>query len=334
MAKQYRIVRKIATVNIVAGGFASYDLPRDYDYEAIGFRISGSVTVATSNETSVRAEAPCQWIPRVEIIADGKNNLCSVPFWALSLGRYDTDLAASGARGTTPPTSPNVGTYAVEGLGVYDFSTIDGVRPKDSNFRSRGLSLFQVRFTFGNPVDIFVHAAATVSFSGTPTVDIYAVQLVEEQDQNGAYATTPIALKKMSYQQLAVPSTNANQELRLPAGNMLRSVFIRTEGAVTAGEPAIGTLNNVILQNGVDVRVNIQSTNLRALNNARYGQLQAGYYVSDIMSLRGGYGNLTLSDLWDLTAYAEPKCVMDITGATNAVVYAVTTEYILANPSA
>jgi len=332
MGKQYRIIRKIATVNIVAGGFDTRDLPRDYDYEAIGFRISGSLQVSVANATSVRAEAPCQLVPRVEIIADGKNNLCSVPFWALSLGRLDTDIPVSGARGTTPPSSPNIATYAVEAIGMYDFATVDGVRPKDSNFRSRGLSLFQVRFTFGNAVDCFVQGGATVAFSGTPTVDIYAMQCVEEQDANGNFLTTPIALKKMSYQQLAQASTNANQELRLPAGNMIRGVLLRTEGVTTALEPQTGALNNAILQNGVDVRVNLQAANIRAFNNARYGQITPGYYNLDLVSARGGYGNLTLSDLWDLTGPSEPKLVMDLTAGTAVVVYAVTTEYILANP--
>lgn len=327
MAKQFRIVRKVGTVQVVAGGFATIDLPRDYDYEALFFRLSGTANV-TAGATSVRNEAPAQWVPRVEVIADGKNNLCSVPFWALSIGNLDTEYNWTGAAGLTPPSGVAIATYAVEARGVFHFATPCLARPKDSAFRSRGLSLFQARMTFGQPGDIFV--GGTVSFSGTPTVDVFAVQLVEEQDAQGNYKTTPIALRKLSYQQIAMPASNANQELRLPSGNLIRAVLLRGDGATTAGEPSNAVFNNIILQNGVDVRFNLAAANVRALNAACVGQVNTGYYLADIMGARGGFGNLLLSDLWDLTGPNEPKAVMDITGGANVNVYAVTHEFILA----
>src|SRR5262249_28350468 len=102
--RQYRIQRKVASVPIVAGGFAQQDLPRSYDYEAVFFRITASLQV-TVGATSVRAEAPTQIVPRLAIVSDGKNNLLLAPFWAISLARYDRDLIAAGARVTTPPSA-------------------------------------------------------------------------------------------------------------------------------------------------------------------------------------------------------------------------------------
>lgn len=329
MAKQFTIKRKIGDAVITSNGFTTVDLPRDYDYQAIGLRIEASLAVSVANATSVRAEAPCQLVPRVEVIADGKNNLYSAPFWATCLGNVDRPLLQSGARATTPPSSPNVATYAVEANGLIDFQHFQGMRPKDSNFRSRGLSLFQLRLTFGAAADAFVVGGATVAFSGSPIVSVYALQEVEETDAKGAFITNPIALKKTSFQEVAFAASNANQELTLPAGNAIARVLVRTEGATTAGEPSTAVLNNLQLANGIDVRFNMSGKNVRGLNNADYGQLTGGYYVADPVKCGSG-GNLKLSDLWDLSGATQPKAVMDVTGGANVRAQVVTTEYILA----
>lgn len=321
--RQYRIMRKIATVPVTAGGFATVDLPRDYDYETVFVRINGGLQV-TAGATSVRAEAPCQVVPRMELIADGKNNLFSAPFWFASLGNPMRHLTDQGARAVTPPSGVAIATYQVEAIGAIDLATVDGVRPKDSNFRSSGLSLLQLRLTFGAAGDCFV--GGTVAFSSM-NVDIFVQQLVELPGQ-GDQVTTPVALKKVSYQEIALAASNANQELRLPAGNQIRSVMLRTDGATTAGEPSTAVLNNAILQAGVDVRYNLAGTHIRAKNNADYGQLTAGYYLLD-MCAKGPSG-INLTDLWDVSGAAEPKLVMDVTGGANVKAQAVVTEYILA----
>ena len=249
--KQYRLQRKIASIPITANGFALQDLPRAYDYEALFFRISASLNV-TVLATSVRAEAPCQLVPRVEIIADGKNTLFSAPFWFASLGRYDRPLPESGARATTPPSGVAVAVYAVEAIGVVDFATPDGIRPKDSNFRTSALSLFQARLTFGAAGDPFV--GGTVAFSGSPVVEVFSAEIVELPDDNGQY-TSPIAMRKVSYQQVALTTSNTALKLNLPAGNLIKSVFLRGDGITTAGEPSTTVFNNVICESGVDVRL-------------------------------------------------------------------------------
>jgi hypothetical protein len=329
MGKQFTIKRKIGDIVITSNGFATLDLPRDYDYQAIGLRIDASLAVATANATSVRAEAPCQLVPRVEVIADGKNNLYSAPFWATCFGNVDRPLLQSGARAATPPTSPNIATYAVEANGIIDFQHFQGIRPKDSNFRSRGLSLFQLRLTFGAAADAFVVGSAVISLSGSPIVSVYAMQEVEEQDDKGGFMTSPIALRKTSFQEVAYAASNANAELTLPAGNAIARVLVRTEGATTQGEPSTAVLNNLQLANGIDVRFNMSAKNCRGMNNADYGQLTGGYYVADPVKCGSG-GNLKLSDLWDLSGATQPKAVLDVTGGASVRAQVVTTEYILA----
>ena len=321
--RQYRIQRKVASIPIVAGGFGLQDLPRSYDYEALFFRITSSLQVTVAG-SAVRAEAPVQLVPRVEVVSDGKNTLLSAPFWGISLAKYERDLLAAGARVTTPPSAATVATYAVEAIGVHDFMTADGQRPKDSNFRTSALSMFQVRLTFGQPGDPFV--GATVNFSGTNNVDVFTAEVVELPASDGSYAM-PIALKKVSFFTQTFAASNANAEMRLPAGNLIKAVVLRADGNITIGEPSATVLNNVKLQSGVDVRLDLAAANLRAKNNADYGQLTAGYYVGDLTSK--GTGRINLSDLWDVTGQAEPKVVIDIVGGANVTLTAVVHEYIL-----
>ena len=53
-------------------------------------------------------------------------------------------------------------------------------------------------------------AGGTVALSGTPIVSVYAMQEVEDTDDKGQYLTNPIALKKVSFQEVAYASSNAN----------------------------------------------------------------------------------------------------------------------------
>lgn len=323
--KQFRIQRTYAQQPVVAGGFALVDLPRGYDYETVYLRLVGSVVVSSA-ATAVRAEAPCQAISRVELVADGRNTLHSAPYWNYVLAHYDRDLSQSGARATTPPSGFTNATYAIEALGAVDFFTPDGVRPKDSNFRTDGLQLFQLRLTFGNALDMFVPGTGAATFGAGTMVEISTSEVVELPDPATGKRTTPTALKKVSFQELTVPSSNANQEVRLPAGNMIKSVLVRTAGLATAGEPSAAILNNLQVFSGVDVRLNMKAASLRGKNNADFGAIPAGYYIADMA--RSGARDASLTELWDVTNQAEPKISMDIVGGANVVVQAIVTEYI------
>lgn len=324
MGKQFRIQRTYAQQLVNAGGFALVDLPRGYDYETLYLRLTGTVVVSVA-PTSVRAEAPCQAIQRVELVADGRNTLHSAPYWNYVLAHYDRPLGYGGARATTPPSAVAAATYAIEAIGAVDFFTPDGVRPKDSNFRTDGLQLWQLRLTFGNAIDMFVPGAGAATFGAGTMVEISTSEVVELPDAAGT-RSVPSALKKVSFQELTVPATNANQEIRLPAGNMIKSVLLRTEGLVTAGEPGTTVLNNVQVFSGVDVRVNMKAASLRAKNNADFGPVVAGYYVCDMS--RNGAVDASLNELWDVTNQAEPKVSMDVVGGANVKCQAIVTEYL------
>jgi hypothetical protein len=323
MGKQFRIRRTIGALAVVSGGAASIDLPRGYDFESVYLRLNGTITNAAGG-TAVRAEAPSQVISRVEVVADGRNTIYSAPYWYAVFGNYArAGMAESGARMATPPSAAAAATYTVEANGVIDFATMDGERPKDTNFRTSGLQLLQLRLQFGNPADMWTVAPALTGH--TLQVEVNTSEIVEMKDEAGN-VTSPTAMAKTSFQEFALTVTNANSELRLPAGNLIKGVTLRTEGAVTAGEPSTTNLQAIQAYSGVDVRQNLTAGALRALNNNDLGFVQSGYYHLDFT--RNGGVQARLSELWDVTNQAEPKVSLNVTGFANGKGQIVVREYL------
>lgn len=325
---QFRAKRIIAVVPVVAGQPVTVDLPRGYDLESLYLRLYGGLQV-TAAATSVRAEAPAQAIARVEVVADGRNTLYSAPFWFAVFDGHERRKLENGARATTPPTAVGIATYQVEALGTIDFATVDGERPKDSNLKTNGFQLFQLRMQFGNAGDSFV--GGTVVYSSM-FVEIYSYEMIEIPDAAGQ-VSIPSSLKKVTYQEFTIPGSNANLEQRLPAGNHIKSLFVRTEGATTAGEPSTAVLNEITAFAGLDVRAKLTAGAVRGSNNSDFGYVLPGHYILDFA--RSGSNYARLSELWDVTQQAEPKVGMNVTGGASVKAQIVITEYIgLAKPSA
>lgn len=321
--QSYNILRKIGNIAFSAGNAVTLDLPRAYDYQTVFLRIAGNIT-ATGAGGVVRSEAPAQIIQRAEIIADGKNTLVSIPFTLACLGNVWRPGLGSGARAITPMSSGAAGSYTVEAIAAIDFANVSGVRQKDTNYRTSGLALYQLRISFGQLADLYSTQPATSVTTTGLSVDVFSMETVEMPDAGGTY-TMPLALKKVSYQEIAISATNANQEVRLPAGNLIRGCVIR---ATSGGEPVTTILNNLQLASGVDVRVNLSAAQLRAKNNLDYGFLTAGYYVVDIMT--NGPANHKMTDAWDVTGQTEPKLILDVTTQATAILQIATPEFILA----
>jgi hypothetical protein len=156
-------------------------------------------------------------------------------------------------------------------------------------------------------------------------VEINTSEIVELPSADGKI-TTPTALMKVSYQEVSVPTTNANQEIRLPAGNLIKQVLIRTEGNVTAGEPSATMLTNLQAFSGVDVRLNLTAGALRMKNNNDFGYILPGYYAADFSRNGGPIAHLT--ELWDVTMQAEPKVALNIAGGASNKAQIVVREYL------
>lgn len=321
MAGQYRIKRKIAQVPVTDNGQFTLDVPRGYDIEALHFRLYGQLNITTI-ATSIRAESPSQLIKRVELVADGKNTIASLPFVLINRA----NLFRRGQLGSlTPQSAVAVAAYQIEATGYLDQSNIDGIRQKDSNLRTSGMSLLQMRFTFGAAVDTQIGGAATLT---NVFVDVSSVEMIEIPDPKTGEITKPMYLVKRAYQDLAFTTSNANMQVALPVGNIMRGVVIRTEGFTTAGEPSNAVLNNAQLASGVDVRLNLPANTIRSMNSMDYDvtAIPTGIYCLDMMT-QGGY-NTQASEGWDLTNASEAKLILDVNGAANTKVTVETIELI------
>lgn len=325
MPGQYRIKRRVALLNIAAAEntIQTVDLPRGYDLESIYFVLNGGGTLSGAG-SAVRAEAPMHLIKRIEVIADGKNTIASVSGLLLRSGTYNR----RGQLGLLSAPAAATATAQTFSAGfVLDQQLIDGVRPKDSNLRTSGMQLLQLRITFGAYIDLFTGSPAG-GLTGGNTLDIMTSEIVELQDENGQISR-PLYVLKRTYQDIAVPTTNSNQEVSLPVGNFLRSVTLRAEGAVTAGEASDSVLNFLTLRSGVDVRLSASALALIRSNQVDFQitNRPAGYYVADLMS-SGQVVGVKGTDAWDLTRASECKAVLDVTGATNAKISIMTTELV------
>lgn len=330
MGQQYRIKRRTHNVNLTENNVTTLDLPRGYNIESIFLRVTGTANVTTAG-TAVRAMAPAQLIKRVELIADGKNTIASIPGWALAknIGRMQFGYMQ-------PPTAASIAAYSVELLGSLDQCLVDGVRPKDSNLRTAGMSLLQLRITTGACTDLF-----TGSPAGSMTafvLDVGTVETVEQPDASGNISK-PLYLQKRSYQDIALPASNANQQVVLPIGNALRGVMIL---ATVNGEPSNAVINNIQLASGVDVRVNIPAALMQRMNQTdecNQGILSnttgfasstlppTGLYSVDLMA-NGGH-DVQVTNAWDLTKASEAKLVLDVNGGAGYQLTVVTTEFIM-----
>jgi len=306
--RQYRIKRRVGQYAVTENGILTVDMPRGYDYESIGFRLAGGIQV-TTNFTAVRAENPIQLIKRIELVADGKNTIDSVT--GVLINR--ANMFRRGQLGTLVPASGFVvATYQVNASGIIDRALIDGIRPKDANMRTSGMQLLQLRFTFGAVVDCFTGAG--VGVLSAMLIDVWTNELVEIADAN-EQLTKPLFLLKRSYQDITITAANANLEVILPIGNVMRGIVARLEGNPTAGEPSDQVCNDITLRSGVDVRLNLPYLVAREGCKMDYDitTLPPGIVVADLMHM-GQQAGVRASEGWDLTNASEAKLVLDVNG--------------------
>lgn len=307
MGLQQRIKRVAAKVPVTDNGTPTVDMPRNYDYEAIYYRLYGGVTVSV-NFASVRAEAPAQALKRLELVLNGQTNVFSKPGTLARVNPFRRNMGF-----LTPPSNFTLATYQVEAGVACDLALIDGIRPKDSNLRSAGLALFQNKFTFGAAADLFTGAGTGV-FANTLFVDILTSEIKELPDDKGMI-TSPIYLTKRSWLQYSPVAANANLKLPLPVGNYMRGVIIR---CTNNGEPSDAVLNNVILNSGVDVRYNQTYLDARAQNRLDYDvAVPTGFMVADLMTCGSAGAGVHANDAWDLTnpqVTSEASLTLDVNG--------------------
>lgn len=228
----------------------------------------------------------------------------------------------------TAPADATTAARTFSGVVILDRAVIDGIRSKDGNFPTRGLSTLQLELQMG---------AANDLFTGTPTgvislatVEVSVIQTAESV--RDGKATLPRVVTERTQNTVPFPTTNANAQVRLNTGNLTRGLILRSYGAVTLGEPSDAVINNVKIQQGNQILMDLPYTTLRALNQTELDitTLPTGFSFVDFMNVGAPAGKL--SDCLDMRNSEEIWLYLDVTGATNAAVDIMTYEFMPFNP--
>lgn len=322
---QDRFKRFVKRITLTDSGRDSIDLPRDFDYESLIIEFSGTSTLSGAG-TAVRAEAPLQAISWLNFKANGSDILD-----ALS-GVMAHRLGGMLRNGQLPPlTAASDATAAARtfsGCIILDRAVIDGIRAKDGNFPSAGLSTLQLEVIAGLATDLFT---GTPAGTMTMTVDVSIVQTVEQVVSGKRSVPRVITFRSMRTESYA--ASNSAAEILLNSGNLLRGIMMRTYGGTTAGEVSNGTLNNAKIMVGNEVKFDLKAGTIRNMMAAdiNLSSIPTGYYLLDFMQMGGVAGKL--SDCLDLRRNQQCKLVLDVTGATNAKIDIAAIEYKPYNPA-
>lgn len=297
------------------------DLPRDFDYESLQIRVYGTTTLTVAG-TAVRTEAPLQLLKFISLKANGTDLLDGVSgimahrFGAMRRGQLSPLTPQAAATATAQSFSATV---------VLDRAVIDGIRSKDANFPSRGLSTFQLELQMGAANDCFTGTPTGTVTSGT--IEVIAVQTAEMPGADGKLSL-PRFVTKRTQGSYPFPTTNANAQIRLNTGNLTRGLILRSYGYTTAGEPANSGINNVKIQQGNQVLFDMPFNALRDMNAADLDvtTIPTGIAYVDFMNMGGPAGKL--SDCLDLRSGEEVWLYLDVTGATNLNVDVATYEFM------
>lgn len=370
MAGQQRIKRFVQQQAFVSNGQMIFaNLPRNYDIEGYGIRISGSITTpvalpAGSNtfKPALRTDSPFGLIARVDLVAEGRTTIFSVPGYVLGIanvwrrrmwyspmdantfGQAQTPGLVRNAATATTALSENA-TLNFVGTLFLDLQTVNGLRAKDSIFRTGGLQTLELRLQTSDQTALFYQPGATLlttPFSapaigatlaatlaanvtlGATTVEVFECEL-QELVNPGEAVPQPGFVKRWSHQDVPIAAANQNLEVQIPTDNFVQAIIL---SARIGNEGSDTIITNAQLKRGVDVRLNLTGQEIIALNERDYSHPRfAGEYILDVMTSGAVYDKI--ADAWNLQGGADTRVALAVQNpGANVVVGVTTLEYI------
>lgn len=303
MSQQLRPSRLWKTLNWVAGGSDTIDLPIGEDLESIQFYLHGTITNSVTY-TACKTEGMGWLIQSVDLLANGET-IASLPFTILTHGNF-------GRRGSLVKTNPPVGVAANYGeiVGYLDLAHISGVRPKDSNLRTLGYRSFQLRLKYGQLTDMYTGAGTTTGVA--ITLDVAVDETIE---QPGSRAPEIRKLHRMFDR--TYPASVSAEKIQLDPDVLHRAIVLRTE---LNGDLSSAVINNVKIQVGSTVLIDYPAAMLYDKNSVDNNgtALTVGYLVVDFARQASGFAKL--ADCLDLHGRKDAYLILNITGAATAKV--------------
>lgn len=312
----------------------TFELPRQLDYESMLLTINASINITTAY-TAVRAQSVYGLIRRIELIANGQTVLEQIGGFEMqyiNTGYRRNNASAlflTGVNGGVVLPAVGIGATTAAFSIPIDRAMLDMARPKDTNLASRDLATLQMRVTLGALTDVFSGAGVATITGATSFARLDASAIQEYPSADGKITVSPFLLKRTS-QDVPINATNANLQVRLPVGNILRAVHVvqRTTGDLTAA-----LLNNLQIVRGSDVRFNMPY-----LSIARQTSLQSnganfvttpGFFAASIDFARRGQRIGKITDCWNLAGAADVFLNMDVNASGAGPLVTVVTEELI-----
>lgn len=316
MSQQIRTQSFIRSIKYTPGAVETLEIPRMADIESLLLDLVGTFTYPAGAAGSLRTLGPQALISRVELVADGKTTILSAPGWAFGVAS-DRTFEGGGGGAYMQMTNPAANAAGTLQTQLYvDLMQFDGVKPKESNLRARDLSVLELKITFAPWSECFTNAASV------PTV--FNVELFVD----GNFCTEldpeakPAFLVKRTSQVIGAESSNSAHQIRLPAGNIIRSVKFFTH---ISGVASDGIINNVTASNGIDTRL-VSSARALRVRQRGYKVPTVGFFEVDFA--RQTRGDVLLSNCWAVKNPSEPILTLDYNGGAGRRIEMVITELL------
>jgi hypothetical protein len=323
MANQQGFRRPINTDTPTDGGRLVFDLPRNYFAQTYQLIISGTVNITTAF-TSLRQNALYNWARRIDILSNGRTVLENVTGPNIAFNPFIDKFAPSDV-GLSLAPAVTVGANTFRFVVNLDRSMWDGVRPKDSMLHTASLDQLQLSIQFGTfATDVFTGAGVIGSITNA-RCELQVDELQEFPDPKSGKIATPRMLLKRQTLTYAVPATQANFQIKIPTGNVLRGVLLR---ATSNGEPTDAVINAVLMERGVDTRFNRSGLGIKADMARMYPYAPpVGYYWVDFMRL-GPSEKAKMANGWFLKGQSDAIARLDVNAVGTTAIDATFYEYM------
>lgn len=307
--------RRVDSKTFVDNSEITVDIPRVQDINSIEVHVRGDLVIGTAAATALQPESPANLITRFDFVANGKDVLDQISGAMASRGNYSRKFQNLNiAPGLT------VATHPVDAVYILDRDMIDGVRPKDSSFQAYLTNLLQLRIVTGDAdggeSSVLVNPDATTTLAFTGVIDVY-IDSSDDSDRGEAKF-----VKKITRQQQTYTGANSAAEFRLPIGNHIRSIGIRTLDDSVPVNTLLGNMEFAI--DGVDVRFSRTYEATRVKNAKDKGlslsAIPTGHAVIDLAP------SGKMSNIADLTNASECKVTLGVNAPSGTGIVELTIE--------
>jgi hypothetical protein len=219
-----------------AGSVSTLDIPRDSVLKELSILFHIDVTVGTTAATGTVADPGwLAFVRRLEVVADGALTLWSIDPASLFMLDWCW-YGAPGSRSAVPATITAGPFLAALRL---PFALPFAADPNVTLLNAQALSSLQLRVTWGQVADVYQNANSS-TFANTSLVS------VETHEVIGLSPRSIFSAFKVSQISRDVSAANANLEIDLPRGNIMRGILVKSRITTNSVEDEVDTIVNLM----------------------------------------------------------------------------------------